>query len=78
MPVFRLFEAVQTQLRWADSRPTGLDWHGVRAHPSSWAIPEAQRERVLADLAVMEPAWMAERNRVITERLKEQRQLPQP
>ena len=71
---FRLFEDVQTQLRWSDNRPTGLDWAGVRAHPSCWALPDAQRERVLADVAVMEPRWLAERNRRITEAMTQARQ----
>lgn len=71
---FRLFEDVQTQLRWSDNRPTGLDWAGVRAHPSCWALPEAQRERVLGDVAVMEPRWLAARNRRISEELARARQ----
>ncbi|HRG72106.1 MAG TPA: DUF1799 domain-containing protein [Thauera aminoaromatica] len=74
LPAFRLFEAVQTQLRWSDNRPTGLDWVGVRAHPACWALPEDQRERVLGDVAVIEHPWLAERNRRITEALNQARQ----
>ena len=37
------------------------------AHPSCWALPEDQRERVLGDVAVMEPRWLAARNRRISE-----------
>lgn len=71
---FRLWQAVQTQFRWAAERPTGLDWQGVRAHPACWALPAEDRERVLADVAEIEPAWLAERNRRITQALNEARQ----
>lgn len=71
---FRVFQAVQTQFRWSDNRPTGLDWQSVRAHPACRAVRREDRERVLADVAEIEPAWLAERNRRITQALNEARQ----
>jgi len=59
LPALRLFRAVEPQFRWHEGAPTGLDYPSVRAHPATWAIPEEQREQVLADVAVMERPWIA-------------------
>lgn len=64
LAAFSLWCAVQTQWRTGMAGPTGLDWCGVRAHPASRALPRQQRERILADLACMEVAWLAERARI--------------
>lgn len=70
LPAFALWCAVQTQWRTSMAGPTGLDWQGVRAHPAARALPRAQREPVLADLACMEVAWLAHRAHLA--RLREQ------
>lgn len=64
LPAFGLWCAIQTQWRVGMAGPTGLDWQGVRAHPATRALPRQQRESVLADVACMESAWLAERGRI--------------
>lgn len=64
LAVFVLWCSVRTQWRAGMSGPTGLDWCGVRAHPAARQLPRGERERVLADLACMEVAWLAERARL--------------
>ena len=71
VPALQLWrEAAQSQLRWDQGRPTGIAWESLRAHPAACAIPEADRERVLLDVSVMEPAWVEETARRISRAVK--------
>ena len=58
MPALSLFRAVETQFRWQDGAPTGLDYCGVRAAPAFRALPRDRREAVFADVCVMERPWI--------------------
>lgn len=67
----QLFQAVETQFqRTNEGLPTGLDYCRVRAHPAFRALPRAEREAVLADVATMEPAWIRERVRLHVDEMK--------
>ncbi len=60
--------AVQTQWQWATdgmgSRRVGLSYPGVRAAPAFARLRgRRQREAMLADLCVMEAAWLIEHER---------------
>lgn len=61
-------QAATGQLRWADGRPSGVEWHSLRAHPVCIAMPDDQRERVLRDVAAMERPWISATLRAIAER----------
>ncbi len=79
-PVLAVWNAVHTQWRWvsgmAGSQRVGLDYAGVRASPVFCAIRRRrQREEMLADLCVMETAWLVERARIAEEQRAE-RELP--
>lgn len=67
MPALELWCAVQTQWRHGGfAGPTGLDYAGVRSSPAFRALG-ARRERIFADLCVMEfaalAAWADRRSR---------------
>lgn len=71
LAALRLWNAgAQSQLRWDQSRPTGIDWVGLRAHPATREIPREQREQVLRDVSVMEPAWVAATVRRMNDAMK--------
>lgn len=62
---YRLWCAVQTQWRVSDGQRTGLDYASLRAKPTVRAItPAKRREELLADIEVMEVAYLAERGRM--------------
>jgi hypothetical protein len=68
MPVYLMWVAVQTQWQWATdgmgSRRVGLSYPGVRAAPAFVALRgRRQREAMLADLCIMESAWLNEHER---------------
>jgi hypothetical protein len=64
-----LFQAARTQFHYGPSGlPTGLDYPGVRASPAFVAIPPDEREAVLADVCVMERAWINAKVRAELER----------
>lgn len=64
VPVYLMWLAVQTQWQWATdgmgSRRVGLSYPGVRAAPAFARLRGRQREAMLADLCVMESAWLNE------------------
>lgn len=68
VPVLRLWGQVQGQWLHGMAGPTGLAWAGVRAHPAVARIPRGRRRRLLAGLAEMEGAWLAERGRIAAQK----------
>lgn len=63
-----MWVAVQTQWQWAThgmgSRRVGLSYPGVRAAPAFARLRgRRQREAMLADLCIMERAWLSEDDR---------------
>lgn len=58
LPALQLFRAVETQFRWSDGQPTGLDYTGVRASPAFRRLPRDKREDVFEDVCAMERAWI--------------------
>lgn len=64
VPVFRLWGQVQTQWVHGMAGPTGFNWPSLREHPAVVRIPRRRREQLLAGLAHMEGAWIAERARI--------------
>lgn len=64
VPVLRLWGAVQTQWSHGPMGPTGFQWTSLRAHPDVRAVPSGEREHLLRGLAVMERAWLAQRDRM--------------
>lgn len=68
MAVLRLWGGVQTQWRHGFAGPTGLDYAGVRASPAWHAAPLRRRERLFAELVVMERAALVEWGRMARER----------
>jgi len=58
VPVLDLFQAVQTQWRYGQAGPTGLDYSGVRSHPAFLRVPRKRREELLGGVEVMERAYL--------------------
>lgn len=56
LPALALWSDVQTQWRVGMAGPTGLDYAGVRASPAFVALRRSKREKVFADLCIMEAA----------------------
>ena len=79
-PVLAMWNAVHTQWHWVsglETRRVGLDYVGIRASPAFRAIRgRREREEMLADLCVMETAWLVERARITEEKRAEQRDQP--
>lgn len=68
-----LWWSLQSQWRISDGMATGLDWSSVRAVPAVVALRgRRRREALLADIAVMEHAWLAERARIVAQRRQQQ------
>lgn len=59
VPALQLWQSVETQLRWDDGQPTGLDYWGVRCSPAFRKLPRDQRESIFEDVCTMERAWIA-------------------
>lgn len=80
-PVLAMWNAVHSQWRWVsglETRRVGLDYHGIRSSPAFRAIRgRHRREQMLADLCVMETAWLVERARIAEEKREEERDRPQ-
>lgn len=53
-----MFTAVSTQWRYGGAGPTGLDYHGIRAHPAFRSLRRSRREVVLAEVSIIERAWL--------------------
>jgi hypothetical protein len=67
-PALDLFLAVETQFRYDEGLPTGLDYASVRSSPAFRAIARSERESIFADVCVIERAWVNERVRRAIER----------
>jgi len=76
LPALRLFRAVETQFRWCESQPTGLDYTGVRAAPAFRRLPRDTREDVFEDVCTMERAWIRKTLALAAERRANATHLP--
>lgn len=68
VPVFHLWGEVQGQWVHGMAGPTGFNWSSLREHPAIARIPRGRRKQLLAGLADMEGAWLAERARIAAQK----------